>query len=324
MDQYRRTSARAARRSAACLRMTRRWKRSNRAGSTRRRRRPAESLPRFETPIVPTGDDRRPRAGRGRRHHDLSRLADDRRGHAGARRGGRMAVRGRRARSPSRSAPRRAATSRPTSRGRCHRPRGLPASRTCGPIPRRSRRACSSRGSAPGCSSTICRCRGMIVVRIASGAAPDLAATAPDADRRRSSGASLDDHRGFVERMRAMVRRGARGRDRLAAARAGRDRALGRVRDPRRDGDQSSGDRSAAFHRRQGQLHCRALSAPLPAAGLGGRADRRRQRHCTVRACRTHQRPARRHGGAATSSRPCSVPFRSGHWGTWRCWRRSA
>ena len=46
-----------------------------------------------------------------------------------------------------------------------------------------------------------------------------------------------------------------------------------------------------------GQKPTRSTPAPsISAAGIGGRADRPEQRHCTVCARRTHQRPARRHG----------------------------
>ena len=50
----------------------------------------------------------------------------------------------------------------------------------------------------------------IIVVRLASGAAPDLAAIAHGAGRPRCRRASLDDHRGLVDRMRAMARRRGR------------------------------------------------------------------------------------------------------------------
>ena len=73
-------------------------------------------LPRSETPIVPKRLDRRPRAGGGRRDHDVPRLADHRRGHAGARRRRRLAVRGRARGHDPGAARGRAATSRPRSR----------------------------------------------------------------------------------------------------------------------------------------------------------------------------------------------------------------
>ena len=105
------------------------------------------------------GHDRRARADRGGRDHDLPGLAHDRRGHAGAGRRQRLAV-GSGARGHHPGDP----GARPRHRGRRRQGRGAsrarrPAWPRCGPIPRTNRRACSSPGSAPGSRSTTCRCR---------------------------------------------------------------------------------------------------------------------------------------------------------------------
>ena len=78
----------------------------------------------------------------------------------------------------------------------------------------------------------------IVVVRLAAEPAPDLAAAAPAARRRRCRRASLDDHRNFVDRMRAMANAARVRRHRDAGAGAAGDRAVGDVRDPRRDGGQ--------------------------------------------------------------------------------------
>ena len=171
MDQYDCPPPRAARRPAACLRLSDDHDRASHrpahgqraddaAGdgglhAARRHADRAEAL------------DRRPRAGGGGRHHDVPRFADHRRGHAGAvarRSNGNPTSR---ARSPSRCARCRAATSRPRSRAPSRSPAPFPASARCGPIPRRSRRACSSRGSAAGLSLDDLPVPRMIVVKLA-------------------------------------------------------------------------------------------------------------------------------------------------------------
>ena len=82
--------------------------------------------------------------------------------------------------------------------------RGRPASPMCGPIPRRNRRACSSRGWGPGSHSTICRCRASSWCASPADAPPDLAQLRKTLAEQVPS-ASLDDHRGFVDRMRTMA-----------------------------------------------------------------------------------------------------------------------
>nr|CAE30175.1 hypothetical protein RPA4735 [Rhodopseudomonas palustris CGA009] len=62
-----------------------------------------------------------------------------------------------------------------------------------------------------------------------------------------------------------------------------RHRHLGIVRHPRGDGGQPADRRSAAFRRRQRQLHRQPVLPPLPAARPAGRADRRRRCDLRVR-----------------------------------------
>ena len=116
----------------------------------------------------------------------------------------------------------------------------------------------------------------LIVVKIAAGAAPDipqlrglLAEQVP--------GASLDDHRGWIDRMRAMAGTAVARRYRYSGAGDRRDHPLGHVRDPRRDGDQQAGHRGAAFRRRQERLYRRPFPAAFPAVRPQGRRDRRRR-----------------------------------------------
>ena len=125
---------------------------------------------------------------------------------------------------------------------------------------------------------------------------------------------------------RAHARDGRRGDDRRhrrAGARHRRDHPLGHIRDPRRHGDQPAGDRGAAFHRRQEQLHHRAFPAPFPAARAEGRRDRRRRRDGAVRPRRAVERLGRPAQPAGTRSRPCSARSRSGCWAMSRSSGRS-
>ena len=86
------------------------------------------------------------------------------------------------------------------------RARAVPASPTCAP----TRKAELARLLEPwlgtGLRSTICRCRASIVVRLEPGPTP----TSPSLRSARGAqvpSASLDDHRSFVDRMRAMAQR---------------------------------------------------------------------------------------------------------------------
>ena len=142
------------------------------------------------------------------------------------------------------------------------RPRGVRRRRTCGPIPRRKPARLLEPWLGTGLPLDDLPVPRIIVVRIASGAAPDLCAIAPDARR---AGSCREPRRpSQLRRSHARhVERRARRRHRRAHARPGRHRALGHLRDPRRHGDQPSGDRGAAFHRRQGQVHRRDTSSGI-------------------------------------------------------------
>ena len=126
--------------------------------------------------------DLRPRAGRRRRHHDLPRLDHDRRGAAGQRVGGGMAV-GSRERNHHPGAP----AGRPRSRARCAPPwpkrcGRSPASSRSGRSARTNRPSCWSRGSAPDCRSTQLPVPRVIVARVQPGTTLDLAALARAGD----------------------------------------------------------------------------------------------------------------------------------------------
>ena len=125
----------------------------------------------------------------------------------------------------------------------------------------------------------------MIVVRVAPGETPDLAALRQQLAAQ-VPGATLDDHRGWVDRMRAMARTRRAGRAWRSSPGARRHHAVGDVRDARRDVDQPADHRGAACGRRQGRLHRRRIPAPFPAARPEGRGDRRRRRDGAVRAAR--------------------------------------
>jgi cell division transport system permease protein len=84
--------------------------------------------------------------------------------------------------------------------------RAAPASPMSGAYPRRNPRSWSSRGSAAGLALDDLPIPRMIVVKLASGATPDFAACA-DALAAQVPSASLDDHRGWIDRMRTMAGR---------------------------------------------------------------------------------------------------------------------
>ena len=183
----RRPPARAARRSAACLRLNpiRRPMPApadapDASGMSR-----AELLPSFETPIVPEGHDRGPRADRGHRDHDLPGVADDRRGDAGALRRQRLAV-GSRARGHHPGACR----ARPRHRGRRRRGRRRsrarrPASPTCGLIRKDESARLLEPWLGTGLALDDLPVPRLIVVRIAGRRAARSRATAQGARRRR-------------------------------------------------------------------------------------------------------------------------------------------
>ena len=279
-------------------------------------------LPRFEALDRAEGDDRRPRPDRGHRHHDLPGLAHHRRRHAGAGGGGRLAVRsGARGHDPGPPG------GRPRHRGRC-RQGGRDRARGS----RRRRRAALFQG---GIHATAAALAGRAGARRAAGAAHHRGRDRARRDRPISSRlrealaeqvppASLDDHREFVDHMRADDPRDRGGRHRRAGAGDARDRAVGDVRDPRRDGDQPSGHRGAAFHRRQEQLHRRPFPAPFPAARPARAGDRGRARPAACSRSSISPTAGSWAARRARSSPPCSAPSRSGLPAMRRCWRRSS
>ena len=213
--------------------------------------------------------DRRPRAGRGRRHHDVPGLDHDRHGAAGERLGGGVAV-GSRQRNHHPGAPGGRARSRPRRGGggrrRCA---PSPASSRSGPSARRNPPNCWNRGSAADLSLDDLPVPRVIVARVQPGTALDLAALrrpgdagGADGQRRRSPrldrADAVDDRR---DRARRHRHPGAGDR---------RDHHFGFVRDPRRDGGQSADRRGAALRRRRRPLH----RQPLPAAFSAARAAR--------------------------------------------------
>ena len=123
----------------------------------------------------------------------------------------------------------------------------------------------------------------LIVVKIASGATPDL----PQLRRMLAEqvpGAMLDDHRGWVDRMRAMAGTAVAVGVGVLRAGAGGHGAGGDLRHARRDGDQQDGDRGVAFRRRQEPIHRRQFPAPLSTARPARRRHWRRRRDFAIRA----------------------------------------
>ena len=150
----------------------------------------------------------------------------------------------------------------------------------------------------------------LIVVKIAPDATPDIAQL-----RRMLAeqvpGAALDDHRGWIDRMRSDGRHGRRRRHLHFDSDVRRHHVVGHLCDPRRDGDQQGGDRSPAFCRRQKRLHRRAFSAPFSDARPARRRHWRRRRDRAVCARQRDSAgglPARR---AGNRRRLCSVHSRS-------------
>ena len=89
----------------------------------------------------------------------------------------------------------------------------------------------------------------MIVVKVAPDATPDLASLRKTLSEQ-VAGASIDDHRGWIEQMRAMSRTAVVGWYCHSAAGFCRNRALRHFRHSRRYRQQPPGGRGAAFHRR--------------------------------------------------------------------------
>ena len=222
------------------------------------------------SPIVPRGLDRRPRAGCGRRHHDLPGLDHDRHGVAGQRVGGRMAVGGRKrdhdpgpARARARSRSRRGGSGgRDAGAVRHRRGQAVHQGRirqAAGAVARQRTVARRTAGAARASSRASSRDRRVDLEALRT---PGDAGRA-DRQRRRSSrldrADALDDRR---YRVRGHRHSGAGDR---------RHHHLGVVRDPRRDGGQPADRRSPAFRRRRRPLHRQPLPAAF-SAGSGSRA----------------------------------------------------
>ena len=86
---------------------------------------------------------------------------------------------------------------------------------------------------------------------------------------------------------------------------ARRDRAVGHLRDARRDGDQPADRRGAAFRRRQGRLYRRRIPAPFPrcSASRAARSAAARRSSCSA-APKQRRRLACRH---AAGDRPAAL-----------------
>ena len=261
--------------------------------------------------------DRRPLAGRGRRHHDVPRLADDRRRDAGAsaRRatGNPMSA----ARSPSRCGRPRGATSKPTCARRPRSRARRRASPTCAPIRKEESARLLEPWLGSGLSLDDLPIPRLIVVKLASGVLPDFAALR-QALAAQVAGATLDDHRRWIDRMRTMAETAVAAGIARARPGAGRHRAVGHLRDARRHGDQPPDRRGAAFCRRDRRLHRRPVPAPFPAARPQGRRHRRRRGDLLVRRCWKRRTPGSPGPPAATRPRPCSAASRSASPAIWR------
>ena len=225
-----------------------------------------------ETPIVPQARSPARALGRRRRDHDVPRLADHRARWCWCARRPANGSRMSRARSRSRSARRAGRDLEADVAQAAAIARTIPGIAEVRPIRRKSPRACSSPGSAPACSSTICRCRASSWC--GSRNAPQ-ARSAAIARRLLTEGAE--------PRASTIIAAGSTGCAPwrgprcwcgicVLGAGAHRDRSVGDVRDPRRHGGQPPDHRGAALHRRQGQLHRRAFPAALPGLGLKGGA----------------------------------------------------
>ena len=139
--------------------------------------------PRFETPLVPRNSISGRALDRGRRHHDVPGLAHHRRGHAGRRRGERMAV-GRGARGHHPGACRRpAAISTPTSTRRLRVARAFPGIGDVRPISKEESAKLLEPWLGSGLTLDELPVPRLIVVKIAPGAAPDIPQLAPHAGR---------------------------------------------------------------------------------------------------------------------------------------------
>ena len=188
--------------------------------------------------------------------------------------------------------------------------RGSP---TCGHLPRRSR------APAQPSLGTGLRLDDLPVPRIIVGphraAQPARSRAIARRARPPGSGPSLDDHRAFVDRMRAMAAAAVLAAITVLALVLTGHYPLGRRLDQRRNGHQPYRYRGAATDRRQGQLHRRPFSASLPQLGLKGGAAGGGATILLFVQPNLLQRPAFRARAMVTSALPCSARFRSGLWG---------
>jgi hypothetical protein len=121
----------------------------------------------------------------------------------------------------------------------------------------------------------------VVVARVAQGTAPDFAALRTSITQA-APGASVDDHRAWIERMRSMT--GA-----IVLAGTGIlilviiATVISVVCDQRRDGSQPADCRSAAFRRCARPLYRQSFPAALSAAWFGRRFDRRPCRDADIR-----------------------------------------
>ena len=222
--------------------------------------------------------DRRPRAHRRRRDHDLPRLADDRAVLLVRHGGERMAVRTLRAKSPCRCRP---VAGRDLEDDVTRRPRSVRAVPGVAEV-RPFTKEQSTKLLEPWLG------RGLVARRLA-GAAPDRGAARRPARipnwpqlRRmfteKVPGAVLDDHRGWIERMRAMAGTAVAGGHFPVAPGDRRDHAFRHLRDAWGDGDQRPVIEVLHFVGARNRYHRQAFPAAFPAFGSAGRRHRRRRR----------------------------------------------
>ncbi|MEI9803695.1 MAG: hypothetical protein WDN48_03455 [Pseudolabrys sp.] len=102
----------------------------------------------------------------------------------------------------------------------------------------------------------------LIVVKIAPDTSPDIAQLRKTLAEQ-APGATLDDHRGWIDRMRAMAGTAVRRRHRHSGSDDRGHRSVGHIRHARRDGHQQDCNRGAAFRRRK-----KTASSPAISSGI--------------------------------------------------------
>ena len=165
----------------------------------------ADALPRGDASIVPANSISGARAARRDRHHDVPGLADARRRRAGALGGGRMAVGGR-ARDHHPDPARPISDSRRTCAmpWRWHRPRR--GFRRRAPYSKEESASLLEPWLGKGLALDELPVPRMIVVRIACRARRRTLRRCASSSPRRCRARRFDDHRGWIDRMRAMAR----------------------------------------------------------------------------------------------------------------------